>query len=380
MAQVTDPAGNWKQYVSDALGNLTAVREPNPAAPSDHNQDFWTYYTYDLLGHLTQVQMPRGGTTQYRSFNYQDMQGRVGANLLSATNPENGTVTYTYNADNTVSTRIDAKGQKTAYSYDISGRPTQIRHYPDGTHEDASQQVNLYYESYFGWGINTQGRLAAATNANVVEEYSYTPAGLISEVSMQAYNTVGSLSYTYNNEGQVASVSYPATYSSDSDSWVDGPVYSYSFDTMGRPSGMVQQDTQATVVSGVQYGAGGQILQMQDVRAIMTHTFQYNNLLQLTRVTTTAYGDLAMDVQYTYSATQNNGKITQSQDFVTGEQVSYQYDCLQRLISASTSGPQWGLSFSYGSVNLWAVTLGPAPDCGVIHRQAALQDEFLHVA
>jgi hypothetical protein len=54
-----------------------------------------------------------------------------------------------------------------------------------------------------------------------------------------------------------------------------------------------------------------------------------------------------MDMQYTYSATQNNGEITQSQDFVTGEQVTFQYDCLQRLTSAATTGPQWGLTFSY---------------------------------
>jgi YD repeat-containing protein len=30
--------------------------------------------------------------------------------LLSTTNPENGTVTYTYNSNNTVATRTDAKG------------------------------------------------------------------------------------------------------------------------------------------------------------------------------------------------------------------------------------------------------------------------------
>ncbi|MBZ5570209.1 MAG: hypothetical protein LAN64_20510 [Acidobacteriia bacterium] len=74
--------------------------------------------------------------------------------------------------------------------------------------------------------------------------------------------------------------------------------------------------------------------------------------------------DWNMDVQYTYSATQNNGQVTQSQDNVTGEQVAYQYDSLQRLVSASTVGPQWGLTFTYdgfGNRRSQQVTKGTAP-------------------
>jgi RHS repeat-associated protein len=356
VVQVTDAVGNWKQYFSDALGHLTTVREPNPAARNDRSQDLWTYYTYDALDHLVQVQMPRDGTTQYRTFNYTDAGGHVGPNLLSATNPENGTVTYTYNSDNTVATRVDAKGQKMAYNYDSYGRLTQIQHYPDGTHEDTTQQVNLYYDSYTGAGANTLGRLAAASNGQVKELYGYTVAGLLTSKQMRTLWTSGlpgstwaPLSYTYDSEGRIASVSYPATtvYNGMIPEQVPGPVYNYSYDSLGRPTGLVQQDTGATVVNNVQYGPAGQLLQMQESGIL--DTFQYNSLLQLTRTTAkyTANNALLMDMQYTYSATQNNGEITQSQDFVTGEQVTFQYDCLQRLTSAATSGPQWGLTFSY---------------------------------
>jgi len=133
--------------------------------------------------------MPRRSTTQSRAFNYIDAGGHVGPNLQSATNPENGTVTYTYNSDNTVATRIDAKGQKMAYSDDSYGRPTQIRHYPNGTTEDTTQQVNLYYDSYSGAGPNIVGRLAA-TNGHVREVYGYTPAGELSSKAMSV-NGVG---------------------------------------------------------------------------------------------------------------------------------------------------------------------------------------------
>ena len=54
---VTDPAGKWKQYTTDAFGELTQVLEPSPNPATEPNHV--TTYTYDLLGHLTQAQMPR---------------------------------------------------------------------------------------------------------------------------------------------------------------------------------------------------------------------------------------------------------------------------------------------------------------------------------
>jgi YD repeat-containing protein len=38
--------------------------------------------------------------------------------LLTATNPENGTVSYTYNYDGTLQSKTDAKNIKAEYSYD----------------------------------------------------------------------------------------------------------------------------------------------------------------------------------------------------------------------------------------------------------------------
>jgi RHS repeat-associated protein len=53
---------------------------------------------------------------------------------------------------------------------------------------------------------------------------------------------------------------------------------------------------------------------------------------------------------YNYSATQNNGRIVSSADAVTGENVSYTYDSLNRLIAAATTGTggvQWNESYSF---------------------------------
>jgi len=81
---VTDPAGKWKKFTMDAMGNLTSVLETDPTLGQ-----VTTNYSYDMLNHLTNVSMPRGSTTQTRTFNYTSGT-TVGAHLLSATNPENG--------------------------------------------------------------------------------------------------------------------------------------------------------------------------------------------------------------------------------------------------------------------------------------------------
>ena len=54
-----------------------------------------------------------------------------------------------------------------------------------------------------------------------------------------------------------------------------------------------------------------------------------------------------IDVEYRSSATANDGKIVSQKNWLTGEDVVYAYDELERLISASTTSKSaWGLSFS----------------------------------
>jgi RHS repeat-associated protein len=74
-----------------------------------------------------------------------------------------------------------------------------------------------------------------------------------------------------------------------------------------------------------------------------------------------------MNMTYNFSATQNNGRIVSSADGVTGENVSYTYDALNRLIAAATTGTggvQWGESYSYdgfGNLTSKVPTKGTAP-------------------
>jgi YD repeat-containing protein len=56
-------------------------------------------------------------------------------------------------------------------------------------------------------------------------------------------------------------------------------------------------------------------------------------------------------------------------DGVTGEEVSYQYDALNRLASAETTGAGWGQAFGYdgfGNLVAQTVTKGTAPSLSVV--------------
>ncbi len=352
---VTDPAGKWKKYTSDALGNLAQVTEPDPGGGADHQ----TYYTYNLRGQLTGVSMPRGGTTQTRTFNYDLPTGR----LSNATNPENGTVSYTYNADGTVASRTDAKNQQVQYSYDGFQRVTQIRRYPvTGGAEDLCQRVNFTYDQ----GTNGWGRLYQASWGGWpgcalpwTETYTYTVAGGVTRKTLD-YQVDLWADYTYDNEGRRVSVRPSNTY-------YTGPTFTYTFDDMGRPVKLTSTQYGQSVdwAKDVVYNAAGQIAEMKYTQneqgtAYYTETRQYNLLQQMTRITVPG----VLDQEYRFSETQNNERITQKKDWISGEEISYQYDSLNRLISAATTGPEWGQSFAFdGFGNLLAqtVTKGSAP-------------------
>ena len=83
---------------------------------------------------------------------------------------------------------------------------------------------------------------------------------------------------------------------------------------------------------------------------------------------TVSAGGQSLNLQYNYSATQNNGKIVSQQDAVSGEQIVYTYDALNRLATAVTadngSVPQWGQSYHYdgfGNLTDQNVIKGTAP-------------------
>ncbi|MGD0497691.1 MAG: hypothetical protein ABSC23_04560 [Bryobacteraceae bacterium] len=226
---MTDPAGKWKTFTTDAFGNLTTVTEPNPGGGT-----VATNYTYTAVNQLTQVSMTRGGNTQTRTFAWS------GVDMVSATNPENGTVTYTYNGDHTVSTRTDAKGQHTYYYYDSYGRP-YARYYYNANWQLQPDQTVSYGYVYSGAGA---GQLASATfgiagGGTMYYNYAYNYAGRATSQRVWMPTTPAGWQgpgldkttyYAWDYEGKLTGADNPAVPTPN------GTRYQYlQYDQMGRP-------------------------------------------------------------------------------------------------------------------------------------------------
>ena len=209
--------------------------------------------------------------------------------------------------------------------------------------------------------------------ARIVEMYSYTTGGLptkkraIFEATKPGtpttYTQYLESQYTYDSEGRRTQMKYPPnrTFDQGTMQWVETPgrQLDYTFDSMGRPNTMTSPDP-TTWIGGVTYNAAGQPTN------IGGETRQYNTLGQLTRITNGS----AFDEEYKYSTTgANNGRITSKKNHLSGEEVEYTYDSLQRLIKAETLGAGgWGSTYGYdGFGNLWsaAATKGYAPPINI---------------
>ncbi|MFN7921463.1 MAG: RHS repeat-associated core domain-containing protein [Bryobacteraceae bacterium] len=348
-ATSTDPAGKWKKFTMNGVGSLAQVNEPNPAG----GLDFVTTYDYNALGALTTVTMPRNGTTQTRTFAF-----NADGQLTSSTNPENGTVTRAYDSYGRLDYTIDAKNQKTRYVYDSYNRVTTIYRHPAGSQTpDDQQTTTLEYDSDsgVGYGTSLQGRLASrkqmardefGQNMWFTDRFKYDAAGRVLGKRLDVTRYTGGAfktgtldsTYVYNLDSQLTSVTYPN----------GGPQYNFSYDALARPADMTQTNV-GTLVSGLSYNAAGQITSMTYEGWTESRTYNVRN--QLTRITVPG----VFDEEYIFSGTQNNGRINQKKDWITGEVITYQYDSLQRLISASASGASvpWTQTYTYdGFTNL----------------------------
>jgi len=363
---VTDAAGKWKTFTTDAMGNLTQVAEPNPAGGAN----FLTYYTYNTFNQLLTVSMtrpkvPANGTnvTQTRTFVY-DTNQRV----QSVTNPENGTTSYTYNADGTMNTKTDAKGQVLSYLYDSLGRLTQVK--------NGGIVLRTFTYDANGWGQNLAGRVARVDygGGKWSELYSYHPAGgriakrlsyTYSVAQSQATQNLDAF-WSYNTAGQVTGVKYPDTTILDSfanPQPVTGDTFTYNYDPMGRPKDLTIAPGDGSIpyqaAQGATYGPAGELTSLSYLGIYEGRS--YNARMQLTGISAMNSVGFVASLSYNYydvaagqqpDTTKNNGKVGQMSSTILGstEVVNYKYDSLNRLIAAytnDTSSAGWGLAWDY---------------------------------
>jgi RHS repeat-associated protein len=195
-------------------------------------------------------------------------------------------------------------------------------------------------------------------------------------------------SFAYDSEGKLTAVTYPA---GTAVGQLAALTVNYTYDSMSRLTGASDTEQGVTVngcspapptwngavswASNGAYNAAGQLIgltELGNITAACTGTsegyfnqgWQYNSLNQLSEIDTSAQANgypspsaspgLAayFFARYHFSATQNNGQISQTDDARLAYSIGYQYDGLKRL--TATTGTQ-SQAFGYdGFGNLTA--------------------------
>ncbi|HKR60080.1 MAG TPA: RHS repeat-associated core domain-containing protein [Pyrinomonadaceae bacterium] len=396
---VTDQAGKKRRSVTDALGRLARVDEPDgsnnlgsigsPVQP--------TSYAYDVLGNLTTVTQG----SQQRFFMYDALSRLIRARnpeqsvngSLNLTDPITGnsqwSVGYQYDANGNLLVKTDARNASSHDSYDLLNRivrrwyngsslVTDTAHnipaLPSGV--AATDEAKYFYDSQtlpagapsYSRGSSI-GRLVATTYANGGSSGDYFAFDALGRPTLKFQQT-GGINYQtqrgYNLAGGVTSQTYPS-----------GRSVSYSYDNAGRTAsftGYLGDGFNRTYASGINYSEwGGLSREHLGTDIPLFHKQRYTNRGQLfdMRVGTVNDADNwnrgAIINYYSLSnfgfgltGTDTNGNLYVQQHWIphndqmsayTVHQQNYDYDSLNRITwvgeylnGATNTG---GQSFTY---------------------------------
>ena len=381
---VTDQAGKRRMSVTDALSHLVDVWEPD----SSNNLVNETAYVYDPLNNLVQVTQ-KGNSAQsqwrIRSFNYDSL-----SRLTTASNPESGTITYRYdNAGNVISKTAPAPNQigtstvSISYGYDADNRLTQK------TYSDTTPTVQYAYDGSSLTGCTVAPPIL--TDSNPVEyrtamcdssgatSWSHDSVGRILQERRKIGGSAGLYTtYAYNLDGSLASLTD-----------VTGRAITYTYSSAGRALTAQSPGLGINYVKNATYAPFGGLTGMTHGS---TSTFggitvqaSYNNRLQpLQMVSTTGTALTASDLALTSCPTTvgntlhlvygfsagmaDNGNVVSIANCRDSNRTqNFQYDNLNRIKQAYTSGPNWGETFT---IDAWGNLTNRGPVSGKVNYES----------
>ena len=366
---VTDQAGKVRRSLTNALGQLTRVDEPddNGSLGSTSSPNQATSYTYNVLGNLVKVVQ---GSQTPRYFMYDSL-----SRLVRARNPEQTTrsslalddsftgnsdwcVSYAYDDNGNLTSKTDPRGIATTYTYDSLNRVT-LRDYSDSTPD-----VTYTYDTL---SQNGKGRLTAVSSSGL--SYAYAgydatgkPSGATQTIGSQTYT----LSYLYDLSGHVTKMTYPSGHEVD-----------YNYDNAGR---LADKDSNNLAFTGnlgyggslrtysnsMTYAAGGQMTQERfGTWSQVYNRLTYNSRGQLTEIYAGSgtSGNSAFNrgkIVNDYGSTANNGNLQQQTVYIPNNETNsspasryqqYSYDYLNRLSQVNeytgNTSLNWQQKFNY---------------------------------
>ena len=375
-AKSTGPGGDYtlsaaSTYDTAHFGQASFAAAPSASALSGgydpgviDNQPFRTLYTYDALGNLLRVSQKGtapSDSTQWRTrtFTYDSL-----SRLLTATNPESGTITYSYDADGNLLQKTSPAPNQTgtatqtvSYCYDELHRVTS-KGYGAQSCPLSTSVVSYVYDS----GTNAKGHLTSLTDQAGTASYTYDILGrLASETrTLTGANNAAiskNISYTYNLDGSVKTLTYPS-----------GNAITYAPGAAGLTLSAVDSGSGINYVTSATYGPDsaltGFISGYSASFAGITNAFTYNKRLQPVNMSANAPSQTVFSIGYDFhlgngtSGTDNGNVfgITNYKD--TTRNQTFTYDLLNRLASAQNSGTNCAANTVNGKTEYWGNNYG----------------------
>jgi RHS repeat-associated protein len=349
------------------------------------NNPYVTLYAYDPLGNLLTVNQ-KGATTdntqwRTRTFTYDSL-----SRLLTANNPESGAISYFYDPNGNLTQKVLPTPNQTgtathtiSYCYDALNRVTGKAYSWQNCQNGQLPQGTVVVSYTYDQGANGIGHLTHLTDQAGSASYSYDILGRMSSEQRtilgqpgQVAGVAKTMSYTYNLDGSVATVTYPS-----------GAVITYAPDSAGRMLSAIDSSNNINYVKNATYGPHNALTgfvsgQRSGFNGI-TNTMVYDVRLQPCRMTASSLGAVPtncdnswgelLDLRYDFHlGSDDNGNVYGITHY--GHQTRNQmftYDVLNRLTSAQNAGTDctmilpdghteyWGNSYSYDA---WGNLLG----------------------
>ncbi|HWX55736.1 MAG TPA: RHS repeat-associated core domain-containing protein [Verrucomicrobiae bacterium] len=378
---------NSSQFTNPSF--TTSVSGPNMTggynASDLNNNPLITLYTYDTLGNLLCVEQHGDGSGtgcsasptsdassawRVRRFAYDSL-----SRLLTAHNPESGTITYSYDADGNVLQKTSPAPNQTgtatqtiSYCYDalnrVTGKAYSAQTCTNGQLPAGTAVVSYVYDQ----GANAIGKLSSFADQAGSGSYVYDVLGRIASEQRTIAGVTKNLSYTYNLDSSVATVKYPS-----------GAVITYTPDSAGRMLSAADLGNNINYATGATYGPDGALTGFLSGHTGsfngITNSFSFNKRLQPINMSAVSPTATVFSINYDFhvgngtSGTDNGNVwgITNNRDNTRNQ--TFTYDALNRLTSAQNAGTDcsikvlnpatatkfWGNSYSYDA---WGNLLG----------------------
>jgi RHS repeat-associated protein len=361
---VPDGTVKAKSYQFDPIGRIAVIQNPDQTNSKFYYSKYDTF-TVDPLGHVTNKRIVGNieynikytgvypshaeyskttkitacdgvktidATGRHEFKTNQDLLGRT----VGTTNSVNGTWKYSYDGNNNLISQTDAKDQTITFKYDLLNRIT-TKLFPDG------KKVNYFYdESGYGY---SKDRLTRVKYEKGLESYTYDRRGRTETMIQTIADKSRTKKMTYNAMDQVTTETYP-----------DGEVVNYSYDTGGQLTGLKGATSYLT---GCSYYATGKISEFIYGNNVKTNYDYYDTAAETDSSAGTTFSNRLKQIRVSKSNDLLNlnyqydqaGNVKAKRDSLASKySETYGYDDLNRLTSASSTS-YGNKNFAYDTVN-----------------------------